>query len=189
MEEFNSPKDFIELSSTSVSNRLASTSIDVTLSSSTFNESPNTESAPIDGSKYKIGNNIVCQCHNNKYVFGLSKSLCLMILIHLAILATVVGWIITNNSFYNPVIYCIGLLTYFVCAYQMWMCFFVEPGIIPKEHKDYRANDDEIQTFTHKDNSNNVKNNKTPKIYTKRYCKTCKIMKLKVNLFLMLSTE
>lgn len=175
MEEYTSPKEFIELSSTSSSNRLSSLSIANTLST-------NIESTPINEPKYKIGRNIVCKCNNNKYVFGLSNSLCLMISIHLAILATVLGWIITNNYFYHPIIYCIGLLTYFICAYQMCMCFFVEPGIIPKQHKDYQANDDEIQTLTDKDNNNTsnrdiIKNNKTPKIYTKRYCKTCKIMK------------
>lgn len=178
MEEFNSPKDFIELSSTNFSNQLPSASIDGTISSPTFNESPNIENTPINKPKYKIGKNIICKCFTRKYVFGLSSSLCLMILIHLAILATVIGWIITNNSFYNPIIYCIGSLTYVICSYQMWMCFFVEPGIIPKEHKDYQANDDEIQTITeNQKDKENQNNNKTPKIYTKRYCKTCKIMR------------
>ena len=145
-------------------------------------QSQRIEHLPLNSNGRQIGNNLICSCccKNKKYVFGISQSVLLLILIQLVKLLTVALWIFSNRTLYNSVVYYIGGILYIICAYHMLMCFFVEPGIIPRNHKDFQVKD--MEAFINKDDENNTMkhdNNKDriPSIFKERYCSTCNIIR------------
>ena len=137
------------------------------------------EHLPLNRNSRNIGKNVICSCccNNKKYVFGISQSILLIILIQFAKLLTVALWIFSNSTLYNSIVYYIGSILYIICAYHMWMCFFVEPGIIPRNHKDFQVKD--MEAFTTKDEENKLDTNKdrVPSIFKERYCNTCNIIR------------
>ena len=82
-----------------------------------------------------VGNNIIL-C--NKYVFGVKENLGLFILIFFGIVLTFSGWIISNNYFYPKYIYFIGTFLFLLTIIFFSLCFFVEPGIIPRKHPNFQ---------------------------------------------------
>ena len=82
-----------------------------------------------------IGKNIIL-C--NKYVFGIKENLGLFILIFFGIILTFAGWIISNNYFYPIYIYLIGTILFLSTVIFFLLCFFTEPGIIPRNHPNFQ---------------------------------------------------
>ena len=82
-----------------------------------------------------VGNNIIL-C--NKYVFGVKDNLGLFILIFFGIVLTFSGWIISNNYFYPKYIYFIGTILFLSTLIFFSLCFFIEPGIIPRHHPNFQ---------------------------------------------------
>ena len=82
-----------------------------------------------------IGKNIIL-C--NKYVFGIKENLGLFILIFFGVILTFTGWIISNNYFYPIYIYLIGTILFLSTVIFFLLCFFTEPGIIPRNHPNFQ---------------------------------------------------
>ena len=121
----------------------------------------------------KIGKNIFLNIFSIKKVIGSNNNLFLFLLIYFLIILELVVWNITNNSFFPIFIYIIVLIPSFLTLYYMLIVFLTEPGIIPKYHPDYiKLNDDEELKKPHITNDGK---NVIPKIFTERYCRTCKI--------------
>ena len=150
-----------------------------------------------------IGKNIVLF---NKYVLGIKLNLNLFIFTFFGMILTFLGWILSNNNFYSKYIYIFGSIIFCLTQIFFLLCFFTEPGIIPRndpnfqeknenpEKKEINLNNDQTNksnlAFNKNDNinDNNNKNdidtNKNdrdeitiPKIYTERKCKTCNIIR------------
>lgn len=81
-----------------------------------------------------IGRNIVL-C--NKYVVGIRSTLLLFIFTFIGMVLTFVGWVLTNNSFYPIYIYILGGIPFILTQIFFILCFFVEPGIIPRNDPNY----------------------------------------------------
>jgi palmitoyltransferase ZDHHC9/14/18 len=123
----------------------------------------------------KIGKNIFLNIFSIKKVIGSNNNLYLFILIYFLIILELVVWVITNNSFFSLFIYIIVLIPSFLTIYYMLIVFLTEPGIIPKYHPDYiKLNEDEE---IKKPQTTNDGKNIVPKIFTERFCKTCKILR------------
>ena len=82
-----------------------------------------------------IGKNIVL-C--NKYVLGIKENLCLFIFTFLTIVITFVSWILSNNYFYSIYIYIFGSILFILTQMNFLLCFFTEPGIIPRNDPNYQ---------------------------------------------------
>ena len=123
----------------------------------------------------KIGKNMILNCFSIKKVIGIKSNLYLFLLIYFLIILELVVWIVTNNSFFSLYVYVITLIPAFLTIYYMLLVFITEPGIIPKYHPDYiKLNEDEEEE---KQQTTNDGKNIIPKIFTKRLCVTCKILK------------
>ena len=150
-----------------------------------------------------IGKNIVLF---KKYVLGIKLNLYLFIITSLGMLLTFIGWILSNNNFYNIYIYILGSIIFCLTQIFFLLCFFIEPGIIPRNDPNFQEkneniakieinlNNDDINKSNlalGKKNNNNENNNKNevdknkneneeitiPKIFTERKCKTCNIIR------------
>ena len=150
-----------------------------------------------------IGKNIVLF---KKYVLGIKLNLYLFIITSLGMLLTFIGWILSNNNFYNIYIYILGSIIFCLTQIFFLLCFFIEPGIIPRNDPNFQEkneniakieinlNNDDINKSNlafGKNNNNNENNNKNevdknkneneeitiPKIFTERKCKTCNIIR------------
>ena len=85
-----------------------------------------------------IGKNITLKICNKKKILGTFESFYLIIITVLGITAAYIFWILTMNMFYSFYVYLIGGILYFFTIYYMVSCFFIEPGIIPKNHPDFQ---------------------------------------------------
>jgi len=135
-----------------------------------------------------IGKNIVLF---NKYVFGNKTHFCLFLSTSIGMLLTVLGWVITNNYFYSVYVYIFGLILFLLLQIFFILCFFTEPGIIPRNDPNYQENSDnsEIASINNKNVNNNKKEidkieikeddkiKSIPKIFTERKCETCGIIR------------
>ena len=96
-----------------------------------------------------IGKNIVLF---NKYVFGNKTHFYLFLSTSIGMLLTVLGWVITNNYFYSVYVYIFGLILFLLLQIFFILCFFTEPGIIPRNDPNYQENSDnsEIASINNK---------------------------------------
>ena len=123
----------------------------------------------------KIGKNFILNFFFIKKVVGPNNNLYLFLLIYFLIILEVVLWIITNNSYFSLYVYIITVIPAFLTIYYMLLTFLTEPGIIPKYHPDYiklKEDEEEVKQQTTNDGKNII-----PKIFTQRFCKTCKILR------------
>ena len=145
-----------------------------------------------------IGKNIVLF---NKYVFGIKSNLSLFIITFISMNMTFASWVASNNYFYNKIIYILGFIPFILTQIFFLLCFFTEPGIIPRNDPNFLEKTDKIENNLlndtgvnlHKElnssiNKNNINNNKSekeeiqikekiviPRIFTERKCETCGI--------------
>ena len=85
-----------------------------------------------------IGNNITLNIFGKKKIIGIIDSFYIMILTVIGITFAYIFWIVTMNKFYSIYIYLIGGILYFFTIYYMVSCFFIEPGIIPKNYPNFQ---------------------------------------------------
>ena len=104
-----------------------------------------------------IGNNIVV-C--NKYVLGIKSSLILFIFTLLGMNVTFIGWILSNNTFYQNYIYIIGGIPFILTQIFFILCFLTEPGIIPRNDPNFLEKHDNLNKENMNNNSINESNNK-----------------------------
>ena len=99
-----------------------------------------------------IGKNIVI-C--NKYVLGIKSTFLLFIFTFGGMVLTFAGWVLTNNSFYPIYIYILGGIPFILTQIYFILCFFVEPGIIPRNDPNFLEGKENIE------NNNDLKKNVT----------------------------
>lgn len=117
-----------------------------------------------------IGNNIVLF---NKYVFGPKNFLWLLILIMVAIAISFYLYLRFIGDFYSKKVYYVLYIFFFLTEYFMFVSFLIEPGIIPRNSPEFMIDENK-----NKLNESEEKNGKVlPRIFTKRICETCKIVR------------
>ena len=130
-----------------------------------------------------IGRNLVLF---NYFVFGPKNYLWLLILIMLGIAISWFIWIYSMGDFYSKIIYNILHFLFFLTQFFMLLSYTTEPGIIPRNHPEFRIkenenneNNDSKIPINNNENNENKGNNieTTPRIFTERECKTCKIIR------------
>ena len=108
-----------------------------------------------------IGKNIVL-C--NKYVFGIKENLCLFISTFIAIGLTFICWILSNNYFYSFFVYIFGTILFVLTQLNFLLCFFTEPGIIPRNDPNYQEKNERTEMILinhiNKNNDSNLNHEK-----------------------------
>ena len=151
--------------------------------------------------KRKIGRNLVINCLGLKRIIGIPDTIFAYILTNIGMFIVEFGWIISNNYYFPYLIYLIQLIFYFLTIYYMFICFFKDPGIIPRynpnfqikeeeinemikqekeenENKDNKENKEETKLKTENNNNKDEKEKlKLPSILKERKCVTCHIIK------------
>ena len=67
------------------------------------------------------------------------------------------GWIISNNYYFPYLIYLIQLIFYFLTIYYMFICFFKDPGIIPRYNPNFQIKEEEINEMLKNEKEENEK--------------------------------
>ena len=88
-----------------------------------------------------IGKNIVLF---QKYVIGIKLSINTFIFTFIGMILTFLGWILSNNYFYSTYIYILGSIFFVLTQIFFLLCFFTEPGIIPRNDPNYQEKKEEI---------------------------------------------
>lgn len=117
-----------------------------------------------------IGNNYILF---GKYIFGPKNCVWLLFLIMISIVVLFFIWIYYLGNFFSKYIYLICGIYLLLTEYYMLLTYITEPGIIPKKHPDYIINDKDET----KNEDDEKKKETIPRIYTKRKCDTCKIIR------------
>ena len=113
-----------------------------------------------------VGKNIII---NKKYVLGPIYGVGLLLFVAVGLVSELSAIIYFLGPFYSKYVYFIYCIIVLLMEIFMFLTFFTEPGIIPRNHPDYQG---EIK------NSEDNENDKTiPRIFTKRKCKTCNIIR------------
>ena len=114
-----------------------------------------------------IGKNIVL-C--NKFILGIRLSLCLFISTFLAMIFIFIGWIVTNNFFYSIYVYIFGSIIFILTQIFFLLCFFIEPGIIPRNDPNYQEKNENSDNFLiNKLKEEDINNDKPNSIFDKNY--------------------
>ena len=113
--------------------------------------------------KRKIGKNYIFNCLGIKKVIGIPDTLFAYILTNLGMFIVEFGWIITNNFYFPYQIYLIQLIFYFLTIYYMFICFFKDPGIIPRYNPNFQIKEEEINEMIKKEKEENEKEEKDQK--------------------------
>ena len=113
-----------------------------------------------------IGNNIVI---SKKYVLGPIYGLGLLLFVAVGLVSELSAIIYFLGPFYSKYVYFIYCIIVFFMELFMFLTFFTEPGIIPKNHPDFQG---EIKI-----SEDDEKNKTIPRIYTQRKCPTCNIIR------------
>ena len=131
-----------------------------------------------------IGRNIVLF---NKYVFGPKDFLWLLITIVLAMFASFYFWEYAMGNFYPKRVYLILHFPFLTMQLLMFVSYSIEPGIIPRNHPDFKINEEENKEKESPDNKNEGKDKEKteeekkletiPRVFTQRKCATCNIMR------------
>ena len=122
-------------------------------------------------SNYKnIGINFVLF---RKYIFGPTSHLWLLILTMLSIAVSWSFWVYFLGNFYSVYIYIYCNFYLIATEYFFVLCYFTEPGIIPKNHPNF------LKSQEKEENNKMDEHNKEiiPRIYTERKCETCNIFR------------
>ena len=130
--------------------------------------------------KRKIGNNIIFSFINIKKVIGISNSFSSYLITNFGMFITEFGWFLSNNSYYSYYIYLFQFIFYNLTIYYMFKCFFSEPGIIPRNNKNYQFNEilnEYEKKYKENQEEYNLNKKKIESIFLKRKCEICKIIK------------
>ena len=142
----------------------------------------------IEENKFRnIGNNIVLF---NRFVLGTKNELWVLILIMSSISFSWGLFIYFIGDFYSKYIYIFLNILFFLSQFFMLLSFLIEPGIIPRNNPDFiikendsneKQNEEKNNEIENKENNNEIKKENidilTPRIFTERICKTCKIIR------------
>ena len=129
-----------------------------------------------------IGANIVLF---NKYVFGPKNFLWLLITIVLGMFASFYFWVYAMGDYYPKYVYYLLHIPFLTMQLLMFVSFSIEPGIIPRNHPDFKINEEEDKEKENSDNKDKDKEKTeeekkvetTPRIFTLRKCPTCNILR------------
>ena len=117
-----------------------------------------------------IGNNYILF---GKYIFGPKNCVWILFSCMISIAVLFFIWIYYLGNFFSKYIYLICGIYLLLTEYYMLLTYITEPGIIPKKHPDYIINDKDEA----KNEDDGKKKETIPRIYTKRKCDTCKIIR------------
>lgn len=113
-----------------------------------------------------IGNNII-MC--KKYVLGPIYGVGLLLFVAVGLVSELSAIIYFLGPFYSKYVYFIYCIIVLLMEIFMFLTYFTEPGIIPRNHPDYQG---EI-----KNSEDNEKDKTIPRIFTERKCPTCNIIR------------
>ena len=136
----------------------------------------NNESQNLDKKIHgNIGKNIVLF---KRFVLGPKNHLWLLIVIIGAVSISWYLWIYAIGNFYSKILYIFMHILFSLTLFFMILSYLIEPGIIPRNCPDFFKKNEEKNLKQIKKNIEE-KNNKlsTPRIFTERECRTCKIIR------------
>ena len=107
--------------------------------------------------KRKIGRNLVINCLGLKRIIGIPDTIFAYILTNIGMFIVEFGWIISNNYYFPYLIYLIQLIFYFLTIYYMFICFFKDPGIIPRYNPNFQIKEEEINEMLKNEKEENEK--------------------------------
>ena len=107
--------------------------------------------------KRKIGRNLVINCLGIKRIIGIPDTIFAYILTNIGMFIVEFGWIISNNYYFPYLIYLIQLIFYFLTIYYMFICFFKDPGIIPRYNPNFQIKEEEINEMLKNEKEENEK--------------------------------
>ena len=107
--------------------------------------------------KRKIGRNLVINCLGLKRIIGIPDTIFAYILTNIGMFIVEFGWIISNNYYFPYIIYLIQLIFYFLTIYYMFICFFKDPGIIPRYNPNFQLKEEEINEMLKNEKEENEK--------------------------------
>ena len=107
--------------------------------------------------KRKIGRNLVINCLGLKRIIGIPDTIFAYILTNIGMFIVEFGWIISNNYYFPYIIYLIQLIFYFLTIYYMFICFFKDPGIIPRYNPNFQIKEEEINEMLKNEKEENEK--------------------------------
>ena len=107
--------------------------------------------------KRKIGRNLVINCLGIKRIIGIPDTIFAYILTNIGMFIVEFGWIISNNYYFPYLIYLIQLIFYFLTIYYMFICFFKDPGIIPRYNPNFQIKEEEINEMLKNEKEENDK--------------------------------
>ena len=107
--------------------------------------------------KRKIGRNLVINCLGLKRIIGIPDTIFAYILTNIGMFIVEFGWIISNNYYFPYLIYLIQLIFYFLTIYYMFICFFKDPGIIPRYNPNFQIKEEEINEMLKNEKEENDK--------------------------------
>ena len=113
-----------------------------------------------------VGKNIII---NKKYVLGPIYGVGLLLFVAVGLVSELSAIIYFLGPFYSKYVYIIYSIIVLFMEIFMFLTFFTEPGIIPRNHPDYQG---EIKI-----SEEDQKDITIPTIYTKRKCPTCNIIR------------
>ena len=115
-------------------------------------------------------NKVLC----NKYVFGPTNSLCLVIMVLFGVTIAFYLWMFFMRNFCHIVFYIFFHIPLILTHTFMILAYITEPGIIPRNCPDFPIKENETNE---KEKSEDENQKKIPRIFTERKCRTCNIMR------------
>ena len=80
----------------------------------------------------QYGNNFILNLCNKKYVIGYKHDYLIVFEMTTLYIFILVFWIVTLRSFYHYSLFIITSILFLIMIYNYLLCFFKEPGIIPR---------------------------------------------------------
>ncbi len=87
------------------------------------------------------GNNFIITLCNKKYVIGYKEDYLTVIQMSTLYIFILIFWIVTLRSFFHFSLFLITSILFFIMIYNYLLCFFKEPGIIPRNSNKFPIKD------------------------------------------------
>ena len=92
--------------------------------------------------KKKYGKNFNVKICNKNFVFGISNTIFIVILMSILFVFLLILSLIFMNNFYHFSVYLILIIFFVLMLVNYLLCFFKEPGIIPRNCKEFQLPED-----------------------------------------------
>ena len=92
--------------------------------------------------KKKYGKNFNVKICNKNFIFGISNTIFIVILMTILFVFLLILSLIFMNNFYHFSVYLILIILFLLMLVNYLLCFFKEPGIIPRNCKEFQLPED-----------------------------------------------